>query len=177
MYIPLLSSTLPEPRPGPHATGYTLVRLPAEHYADTPKLADGTPALSLTESVLAIYYPTAPARVHGVPWSPEPLAGQLRGYLTYGRRELGSWGAWIGHKVLGRIHMPVHPDAPPAEGRFPLVIFSHGLVGTRNTYSHFCSSLASEGYVVVAVEHADGSSPCVVRDGKEKVFTRLGDTE
>ncbi|BEJ12846.1 hypothetical protein CspHIS471_0300200 [Cutaneotrichosporon sp. HIS471] len=182
MYIPFLSSTLPEPRPGSYATGYVVVRVPiptAAQYADTPKLNDGTPALNLTENVLAIYYPTPYAAGHaqGIAWTPDPIAGALAGYLAYGRRNLGSWGTWIGEKILGRIRMPVHPASPVAKGKFPLVIFSHGLVGTRNTYSHFCSSLASEGYVVVAVEHSDGSNPCVVRQGKEKVFTRLGETD
>lgn len=39
------------------------------------------------------------------------------------------------------------------------MIFSHGLGGTRNAYSHLTGSLASHGMVVVAPEHRDGSSP------------------
>ena len=41
---------------------------------------------------------------------------------------------------------------------FPVVLFSHGLAGTRNTYSLFCSELASRGYVVLALEHACGTA-------------------
>ncbi|GMK57872.1 hypothetical protein CspeluHIS016_0407060 [Cutaneotrichosporon spelunceum] len=182
MYIPFLASTLPESRPGLHATGYVVVRVPVpptDQYTGTPKLQDGTPGLHLSENVLAIYYPTPNTTGHpeGVPWTPDPIAGAMTGYARFGRRNLGPWSSWLGQKILGRFRMPVHPAAPVSEGKFPLVIFSHGLVGTRNTYSQFCSSLASEGYVVVAVEHSDGSSPCVVRDGKDKVFTRLGDTD
>lgn len=45
--------------------------------------------------------------------------------------------------------------------RNPLVIFSHGLAGNLNAYSHFCASLASNGYVVLAISHQDGSGPVV----------------
>jgi platelet-activating factor acetylhydrolase len=74
----------------------------------------------------------------------------------------------------------VHPLAPlappPANAPYPLVLFSHGLAGTRNTYSQYCSALASEGYVVIAVEHADGSGPAVVRDGRSQTFLKFMDT-
>jgi platelet-activating factor acetylhydrolase len=74
--------------------------------------------------------------------------------------------------------MPVHPAAAvaPHNKPFPLVVFSHGLSGTRNTYSQMCQRLVSEGYVVLAVEHADGSGPCVIRDGKSWTFTKLDET-
>jgi len=55
--------------------------------------------------------------------------------------------------------------------QWPLVIFSHGLAGGRNVYSHLCSRLAASGMVVLAIEHRDGSAPaCFPRawneDGK-----------
>lgn len=47
----------------------------------------------------------------------------------------------------------------PKEPKFPLVLFSHGLGGTRTMYSSVCGEFASYGFVVCAVEHRDGSGP------------------
>lgn len=49
---------------------------------------------------------------------------------------------------------------PPTKAkRWPVMVFSHGLGGSRNAYSHITGSLASHGVVVVAPEHRDGSGP------------------
>jgi platelet-activating factor acetylhydrolase len=47
-------------------------------------------------------------------------------------------------------------------------MFSHGLGGTRNAYSHICGSLASHGVVVVAADHRDGSSPLAIHHTPEE---------
>jgi platelet-activating factor acetylhydrolase len=80
--------------------------------------------------------------------------------------------------------MPVTPFAPLVSppttnstitAKHPLVIFSHGLAGTRNTYSQYCSALASRGYVVLAIEHRDGSGPAVsIPDSVDSSSTSTG---
>lgn len=40
-----------------------------------------------------------------------------------------------------------------------MLVFSHGLGGSRNTYSQICGLIASYGVVVAAPEHRDGSAP------------------
>jgi platelet-activating factor acetylhydrolase len=63
------------------------------------------------------------------------------------------------------ISIPVHKNAtllPPTsdatDNRWPTVIFSHGLGGSRNAYSHIAGSLASHGVVVICPEHRDGTA-------------------
>lgn len=44
-------------------------------------------------------------------------------------------------------------DAPPAPGRFPLLLFSHGRTGTRIAYTLLCEALAALGCVVISADH------------------------
>ncbi|KAF2028999.1 PAF-acetylhydrolase family member [Setomelanomma holmii] len=44
-------------------------------------------------------------------------------------------------------------------GKLPCVVFTHGMAGMSQSYSHYLGSIASHGYVVAAVEHRDGSGP------------------
>ena len=46
----------------------------------------------------------------------------------------------------------------PSVPKMPLVVFSHGLGGSRAVYSTILSEMASQGYFVAAVEHKDGSA-------------------
>ena len=78
--------------------------------------------------------------------------------------------------------MPLYPSTPllqPSRSKqdaWPLVIFSHGLAGGRTTYSNFCAKIASEGYVVLAIEHRDGSGPAVrVRPGIDDASSSKND--
>lgn len=44
------------------------------------------------------------------------------------------------------------------DGKFPVVVFSHGISGHRSCYSTYCASLASYGFIVAAIEHRDRSA-------------------
>lgn len=70
-------------------------------------------------------------------------------------------------------------DAAPvaAEGApFPILVFSHGLVGSRIQNSPALQELASWGYVVVALDHTDAAAVTVFPDGETRPFDlqRLG---
>ncbi|MEP3570275.1 MAG: dienelactone hydrolase, partial [Flavobacteriaceae bacterium] len=43
------------------------------------------------------------------------------------------------------------------QGEFPLVILSHGYVGSRFLFTYLAENLASKGYVVVSIDHTDST--------------------
>ncbi|CAB53727.1 putative phospholipase A2 [Schizosaccharomyces pombe] len=62
---------------------------------------------------------------------------------------------------LTNLALPVYKGElfhPPNNGKLPVFIFSHGLVGSRNVYSSLCGTIASYGIVVLAMEHRDNSA-------------------
>jgi len=60
-------------------------------------------------------------------------------------------------QILSSRSHPCLINAEPLQGSFPLVVFSHGLGGTMEMYTQLCQQIASNGFVVVATEHEDGS--------------------
>jgi pimeloyl-ACP methyl ester carboxylesterase len=78
---------------------------------------------------------------------------------------------WVLH-AWRLTRLKVHPSAPLAETeskhssasaslKFPVVVFSHGLMGHADTYSYQTVSLAAQGYIVLVLTHLDGSAPAV----------------
>lgn len=72
------------------------------------------------------------------------------------------WAPDANFKTRGNKAKTTQGEKPPNAAempQFPLMVFSHGLGGTRTMYSSLCGEFASYGYIVCAVEHRDGSSP------------------
>ncbi len=61
-----------------------------------------------------------------------------------------------------RIYLPDRPDSAP----LPVIVFSHGLGGTREGYAYLATWWASHGYVCVNPEHA-GSNESIYMNGDE----------
>ncbi len=68
------------------------------------------------------------------------------------------------------------PDAAPhPQGRWPVVVMSHGLMGWAGTLSALAEHLASRGYVAVSIEHGDDSPPAAAEPLKAAFYLRPSD--
>ncbi|CAE6405244.1 unnamed protein product [Rhizoctonia solani] len=151
---------------------------------------NGRPVLKLEEIAYTVYYPTTDDRSHGVRgvhWLPRPLSVATAGWAKFASKSY--WLLWPFVYFFARfIKLPTYMNAPlrshtesptshdvdssaetltNSTTRWPLVIFSHGLAGGRFTYSDYCGRLASQGMVVIALEHRDGSGPFVIPTDEE----------
>ncbi len=57
-----------------------------------------------------------------------------------------------------------------AEQPFPVLVFSHGLVGTRLQNASMLQDLASWGYVVLALDHTDAAAVTTFPDGETRFY-------
>ncbi|KAG8789436.1 hypothetical protein FRC15_008293 [Serendipita sp. 397] len=155
---------------GNHAVGtsYWKSSLPRRVFGSATLKGTQKPAFVLEEVAFQIFYPcedkqAVKAAPFGIGWIDSPLAKWADGYSSF----LG-YSRWLLYPLILLTSIMVKVPAfsgpplkpPPSEGkRWPLVFFSHGLAGTRTTYSQLCSKLAAEGHIVIAMEHRDGTSP------------------
>ncbi|KAH6881040.1 platelet-activating factor acetylhydrolase, isoform II-domain-containing protein [Thelonectria olida] len=112
-----------------------------------------------------MFYPAAPASGEKrIGWLPTPQRQHLSAYTKF--LGIGPMLAEFLSFLPRHLHyttIPVHKNATLHEDttenhRWPTMIFSHGLGGGRNSYSYIAGSLASDGIVVLAPEHRDGSA-------------------
>ncbi|SJL01785.1 uncharacterized protein ARMOST_05108 [Armillaria ostoyae] len=152
------------------ATTFVTPVRPSRTYGSA-RLSNGQPALVLDEVAFTAYYPANRAdkawkSKRGINWLNRPLNETWRGFVNFAQ-SFPSWLLWPFVYFYGAfIKVPVYPNAPLLRTKqWPLVIFSHGLGGSRTAYSQICSRIAASGRVVLAVEHRDGTAPaCITRE-------------
>ncbi|XP_050171280.1 platelet-activating factor acetylhydrolase isoform X1 [Myiozetetes cayanensis] len=108
-------------------------------------------------SFLRLYYPACDATdIEEARWIPDKeyyqgLSDFLNMYRIVGER--------LFHYYVGSVTCPAKSNAAFKPGeKYPLLIFSHGLGAFRTIYSAICIEMASQGFLVAAVEHRDESA-------------------
>uniref|UniRef100_A0A4W3HTC3 Platelet-activating factor acetylhydrolase n=1 Tax=Callorhinchus milii TaxID=7868 RepID=A0A4W3HTC3_CALMI len=108
-------------------------------------------------SFIRLYYPCESGGDYEKPlWIPrQEYYSGLANFLQYNRRLVD----YFLQHLYGSFKIPVEWNAPfKADGKYPLIIFSHGLGAFRTLYSAICIEVASQGFIVAAVEHRDESA-------------------
>lgn len=173
--VSFLSSLNPTPAfpsyTGPYQVGTTDVEIPAvELPSPSPAPDSGISTVSFR-----IFYPSELSAKQAKPvyWLPDPQHEYLSAYVRF----LGAshrLSAFLRNlpflRILSYTTIPAVRNAkilpaPTQTKRWPVMVFSHGLGGTKNAYSHLLGSLSSHGVVVIAPDHRDGSAPLsLIRD-------------
>jgi pimeloyl-ACP methyl ester carboxylesterase len=92
-------------------------------------------------------------------WYPATPRGQITApYLRDGAAEVRRFGAAIRgpldqYEAIADVRTHARPDAEPAGGRMPVLMFSHGYTAEPSAYTALLEDLASRGFVVMSVVH------------------------
>ena len=71
---------------------------------------------------------------------------------------------------LDYVKTDVFPEIPVAEGNFPVLIFSHGYGSKATGYYALLAELASQGYIVINMNHTYESLGMTAPDGSVRYF-------
>ncbi|MCB9434292.1 MAG: hypothetical protein H6668_20155 [Ardenticatenaceae bacterium] len=151
------------PPTGPYAIGTATYYLRDDSRAETYSPIPGGPR----ELMVQIWYPATAA-------TDAPRAPYLTDYAIAApaiAAELHLPGFMFSHLNLVLTEARQGAAFVAENGRFPLLIFSHGVrVGFRGQNSSQIQELVSHGYVVVAIDHTYGGLFTVFPDGRVVFF-------
>jgi len=146
---------LPAPS-GPETIGTTTVELVDEGRPEVYGAFPGAPR-RLTAQV---WYPARPDSGQApAPWSED---WDVVAPATAERLGLPSW--FLNHTRYTRSNGLA--SARPAEGPFPVVVYSHRWAGFRAIGINQVETLASNGYIVIAVDHTYAAAATRLSDGE-----------
>lgn len=163
---------------GPYKVGTMDVEIPVTDLeAPSPAPAN---AVDIPTVQFRVFYPAVDeSDEKHIPWLPTPQRAHIAAYTKF--VGIGSTLAEILSFLPRHFNyatIPVHKNATlqkpdTQDGTWPTMIFSHGLGGSRNSYSYIAGSLASHGIVVFCPEHRDGSAVAsFIRNPEERQSKR-----
>jgi len=170
--FPTIFPILPK-YPGPFQVGSLDVEIPLSESKKFDVIETNV------ETVLVRFFYPAESSVNGgkkaaaPSWLPQPSMEYAKGYANFLKQPVLPASLVIA-LAMYNTQIPATENATPItppDSRIPVMIFSHGLGGSRNAYSQWCGSLASYGVFVAAIEHRDGTAPTsVVHAGSENQY-------
>ncbi|WP_273568868.1 alpha/beta hydrolase family protein [Maribacter halichondriae] len=91
-------------------------------------------------------------------WYPADVSNGTEASVNY-EEVMGTRGDSLRPLVPFTIKGRAIRDAQPktTAGKFPLIVVSHGYVGSRYLMTYLTENLASKGYVVVSIDHTDST--------------------
>ncbi|KAJ8900928.1 hypothetical protein NDN08_000226 [Rhodosorus marinus] len=111
-----------------------------------------------------VFYPTDEEVGNPVQWI--PWGRVIAKYFAACFVTLPNWATavlgWIFAQTVGKRVVPdtyYGARVMKPKKKFPTVVHCHGLIADRFTYTAMCRSIASDGNIVFALEHRDGSAP------------------
>ncbi|KKZ65865.1 hypothetical protein EMCG_08370 [[Emmonsia] crescens] len=150
---------------GPHKVGTSEFEIPVSSLESPAPSPESD--IPLSTILFRVFYPADNVDPASKPvyWIPDPqvsFTGGLAEFLGAPKRLSSILG--LLPNTIKWTKMPAYRDAPLKSStfsskRWPVMIFSHGIGGSRYMYSYLLGCLASYGIVVIAPEHRDGSSP------------------
>jgi predicted dienelactone hydrolase len=149
-----LRPTLPRP------TGHDRIGVVPLHLVDRTRPDPWVPTQPVRELMVSLWYPAR--RVHGHPVAPWLPAAAWAGFEQVSGAAPGVLRVPLTH---GRLGAPVDRQ----HGGRPVVLYSPGLGGNRDSSTVLVEQLVSRGYVVVTIDHTHDSSQVEFPDGRVEV--------
>ncbi len=112
--------------------------------------------------VVQVWYPAVASETEPSVWHPDwdEVGPVLAGRLGF---------PWFFLQTASEVRGHAVEKAPPLEGQFPVIIYSHGWTGFRSIALDQIEMLASEGYMVIAPDHTYGAIATVFPDQGEMI--------
>eukprot|EP00980_Cylindrotheca_fusiformis_P009930 scaffold2195_cov132-Cylindrotheca_fusiformis.AAC.14 len=146
------------------------------HYKTSiPDIYEGVQERAVDHVTVRILYPTMDEAIEQTPYlkleNAEAFCSESMRYAAPPPLQTFDW---MLHMWRLAKNPAIRNATPLFDRKSPIIAFSHGLGGNADIYSYQTVSLAANGYVVVIVEHSDGSGPVVSRQDGSMILRQRG---
>ncbi len=112
-----------------------------------------------------------PVRLY-YPVSKESITGAKKALALSERKAKAVMKSTYARRMPDEVLYPEHYDVPMMDKRFPLIMLSHGYDSYVEAHTFLCCDIASHGYIVASVGHANEAIFNDYDDGSHDVFDK-----